>query len=199
MPQSSEEITGLLRDWRNGNRDALDKLIPIVYDDLRRIARRYIRRQAAGQTLQTTAVVHEAYMRLAGKDDVDWQNRAHFYGVCAQVMRSLLVDRARARGAAKRGGGLYRAPMVDPLDPSDNKAIDIIALDGALEGLASIDPRKAKIVELRYFGGLTVEETASFLDLSPITIKREWLKAKAWLYNELNNENRENRENRDDA
>ncbi|HUK89827.1 MAG TPA: ECF-type sigma factor [Blastocatellia bacterium] len=199
MPQSSEEITGLLRDWRNGNRDALDKLIPIVYDDLRRIARRYIRRQAAGQTLQTTAVVHEAYMRLAGKDDVDWQNRAHFYGVCAQVMRSLLVDRARARGAAKRGGGLYRAPMVDPLDPSDNKAIDIIALDGALEGLASIDPRKAKIVELRYFGGLTVEETASFLDLSPITIKREWLKAKAWLYNELNNENRENRENGDDA
>jgi RNA polymerase sigma-70 factor (ECF subfamily) len=196
MPQSSEEITGLLQDWRNGNRDALDKLIPIVYDDLRRIARRYIRQQPAGQTLQTTAVVHEAYMRLAGKDDVAWQNRAHFYGVCAQVMRSLLVDRARARGAAKRGGGLYRAPMVDPLDPSDNTGIDIITLDAALEGLACLDPRKAKIVELRYFGGLTVEETASFLDLSPITIKREWLKAKAWLYNELN---QKNRENRDDA
>jgi RNA polymerase sigma-70 factor, ECF subfamily len=193
MPQSSEEITGLLRDWRNGNRDALDKLIPIVYDDLRRIARRYIRKQPAGQTLQTTAVVHEAYMRLAGKDDLAWQNRAHFYGVCAQVMRSLLVDRARARGASKRGGGLYRAAMVDPLEPSNNTGIDIIALDSALEGLASLDPRKAKIVELRYFGGLTVEETASFLDLSPITIKREWLKAKAWLYNELNPGNRENR------
>jgi RNA polymerase sigma-70 factor, ECF subfamily len=169
MGQSPEEITALLQAWRNGNRQALDELMPIVYDELRRIAHRYIRRQAAGQTLQTTAVVHEAYLRLAGQDDIAWQNRAHFYGVCAQVMRSLLVDRARARQAAKRGGPQYKVSFVD--------------------GLAAIDPRKARIVELRYFGGLTVEETASFLEFSPITIKREWLKAKAWLYNELRQEN----------
>jgi|SRR5215813_4224305 len=185
MAQSPEEITGLLQAWRNGNRDALDKLVPMVYDDLRRIAHRYIRRQAPGQTLQTTAVVHEAYMRLAGHDDVAWQNRAHFYGVCAQVMRSLLVDRARARGAAKRAGGQFKVSVADSPGPSNNRDIDVVALDEALERLAAIDPRKARIVELRYFGGLSVEEAASFLDLSPITIKREWLKAKAWLYSEL--------------
>ena len=149
------------------------------------------RSQAAGQTLQTTAVVHEAYMRLAGQDDVAWQNRAHFYGVCAQVMRGLLVDRARARGAAKRGGGQFKVSVVDDLASKSNSDIDIVALDEALERLAAIDPRKARIVELRYFGGLTVEETGSFLELSPITIKREWLKAKAWLYNELCQENRD--------
>jgi len=191
MAQSPEEITALLKAWRNGNRDALDKLMPMVYDELRRIAHRYIRRQAAGQTLQTTAVVHEAYMRLAGQDDVAWQNRAHFYGVCAQVMRGLLVDRARARGAAKRGGGQFKVSVVDDLASKSNSDIDIVALDEALERLAAIDPRKARIVELRYFGGLTVEETGSFLELSPITIKREWLKAKAWLYNELCQENRD--------
>jgi RNA polymerase sigma factor (TIGR02999 family) len=189
MGQSPEEITALLQAWRNGNRQALDELMPIVYDELRRIAHRYIRRQAAGQTLQTTAVVHEAYLRLAGQDDIAWQNRAHFYGVCAQVMRSLLVDRARARQAAKRGGPQYKVSFVDGLAASNNKEIDILALDEALDSLAAIDPRKARIVELRYFGGLTVEETASFLELSPITIKREWLKAKAWLYNELRQEN----------
>src|SRR5262249_26822131 len=188
MAQSPEEITGLLQAWRTGNRDALDKLVPMVYDDLRRIAHRYIRRQAPGQTLQTTAVVHEAYMRLAGQDDVAWQNRAHFYGVCAQVMRSLLVDRARARRAAKRGGGQYKVSVVDDVASSSNRDIDIVALDDALQRLAAMDPRKARIVELRYFGGLTVEEAASFLDLSAITIKREWLKAKAWLYNELRQE-----------
>jgi RNA polymerase sigma factor (TIGR02999 family) len=191
MAQSPEEITRLLQAWRNGNRDALDKLMPIVYDELRQIAHRYIRRQAAGQTLQTTAVVHEAYIRLAGQDDVAWQNRAHFYGVCAQVMRGLLVDRARARGAAKRGGGQYKVSVVDDLASKSNSDIDVVALDEALERLAAIDPRKARIVELRYFGGLTVEETGSFLELSPITIKREWLKAKAWLYNELCQENRD--------
>ena len=191
MAQSPEEITALLKAWRNGNRDALDKLMPMVYDELRQIAHRYIRRQAAGQTLQTTAVVHEAYMSLAGQDDVAWQNRAHFYGVCAQVMRGLLVDRVRARGAAKRGGGQFKVSVVDDLASKSNSDIDIVALDEALERLAAIDPRKARIVELRYFGGLTVEETGSFLELSPITIKREWLKAKAWLYNELCQENRD--------
>jgi RNA polymerase sigma factor (TIGR02999 family) len=189
MAQSPEQITGLLQAWRNGNREALDELVPMVYDELRRIAHRYMRQQAAGQTLQTTAVVHEAYMRLAGQGEVAWQNRAHFYGVCAQVMRSLLVDRARARGAAKRGGGQYKVSVSDGLAASNNPDIDIVALDDALERFAAIDPRKARIVELRYFGGLTVEETAAFLDLSPITIKREWLKAKAWLYNELRQEN----------
>jgi RNA polymerase sigma factor (TIGR02999 family) len=189
MAQSPEQITGLLQAWRDGDRDALDQLVPMVYDELRRIAHRYMRRQAAGQTLQTTAVVHEAYMRLAGQDKVAWQNRAHFYGVCAQVMRSLLVDRARARGAEKRGGGQYKVSISDGIAASNNPDIDIVALDDALERFAAIDPRKARIVELRYFGGLTVEETAAFLDLSPITIKREWLKAKAWLYNELRQEN----------
>jgi RNA polymerase sigma factor (TIGR02999 family) len=163
----------------------------MVYDELRRIAHRYIRRQAPGQTLQTTAVVHEAYLRLAGQDDVAWQSRAHFYGVCAQVMRSLLVDRARARNAAKRGGGGYKVSVVDGVASSNDRDVDIVALDEALEGLAAIDPRKARIVELRYFGGLSVDETASFLELSPITIKREWLKAKAWLYNELREGNRD--------
>src|SRR5215467_11431787 len=133
MAQSPEEITGLLQAWRNGNRDALDKLVPMVYDDLRRIAHRYIRRQAPGQTLQTTAVVHEAYMRLTGHDDVAWQNRAHFYGICAQVMRSLLVDRARARGAAKRGGTGYKVSVSDGVAASNNPDIDIVALDDALE------------------------------------------------------------------
>ena len=189
MAQSPEQITGLLQAWRDGNRDALDELVPIVYDELRRIAHRYMRRQAAGQTLQTTAVVHEAYMKLAGQDGVAWQNRAHFYGVCAQVMRGLLVDRARARGAAKRGGAGYKVSVSDGVAASNAADFDIVALDDALQRLASIDPRKAHIVELRYFGGLTVEETAVFLDLSPITIKREWLKAKAWLYNELRQEN----------
>lgn len=189
MDQSAEEITGLLQAWRNGSRDALDKLMPVVYAELRRIAHRYVRRQGAGQTLQTTAVVHEAYIRLAGQDEVAWQSRAHFYCVCAQVMRSLLVDRARARGAAKRGGGQYKVSLVDEKASSNNRDLDVVALDEALERLAAIDPRKARIVELRYFGGLSVEETASFLDLSPITIKREWLKAKAWLYNELRPEN----------
>jgi len=185
MAQSPEQITGLLQAWRDGNKEALDELVPMVYDELRRIAHRYMRRQAAGQTLQTTAVVHEAYMRLAGQDEVAWQNRAHFYGVCAQVMRSLLVDRARARGAAKRGGTGYKVSVSDGVAASNTADVDIVALDDALQRLGSIDPRKAQIVELRYFGGLTVEETAAFLDLSPITIKREWLKAKAWLYNEL--------------
>ena len=188
MAQSPEQITGLLQAWRDGNRDALDELVPMVYDELRRIAHRYMRRQAAGQTLQTTAVVHEAYMRLAGQGDVAWQNRAHFYGVCAQVMRSLLVDRARARGAAKRGGAGYKVSVSDQAAPSNAADIDIVALDDALERFAAIDPRKARIVELRYFGGLTVEETAVFLELSPITVKREWLKAKAWLFNELRQE-----------
>jgi RNA polymerase sigma factor (TIGR02999 family) len=189
MAREPEQITGLLQAWRDGDRDALDQLVPMVYDELRRIAHRYMRRQAAGQTLQTTAVVHEAYMRLAGQDEIAWQNRAHFYGVCAQVMRSLLVDRARARGAAKRGGGQYKVSISDGVAAPGNPDIDIVALDDALERFAAIDPRKARIVELRYFGGLTVEETAAFLDLSPITIKREWLKAKAWLYNELRQEN----------
>jgi len=188
MAQSPEQITGLLQAWRDGNRNALDELVPIVYNELRRIAHRYLRRQPAGQTLQTTAVVHEAYLRLTGQDSVAWQNRAHFYGVCAQVMRSLLVDRARARNAVKRGGHGYKVSDVDGIAASTDRDLDIVALDEALERLASIDPRKARIVELRYFGGLTVEEAASFLDLSPITIKREWLKAKAWLYSELHTE-----------
>lgn len=185
MTHSPQAVTQLLLAWRGGDREAFDRLVPIVYDELRRLAHRYISKRHAGQTLQTTDLVNEAYLRLVGQDQVAWQDRAHFFAVAAQVMRSLLADRARAQGAAKRGGGrqvsLDEAAVVVP-----ERDIALLALDEALERMAAFDPRKLRIVELRYFGGLSVEETAEVMKLSPITIKREWLKAKAWLYSELN-------------
>lgn len=181
-----EEVSHLLAAWRNGDPEAFDKLMPIVYDELRRLAHRYMKRVAAGQTLQTTALVHEAYLRLAGREDVDWQSRAHFFAVCAQVMRNLLVDRARARQAIKRGGDRTRLSLEDVAAGSRQEYIELLALDAALEKLSAIDARKGRIIELRYFGGMSVEETASVLQLSPITVKREWVKARAWLYRELN-------------
>ncbi len=171
--------------WREGDLGAFDRLMPMVYDELRRLAHRYMRRVPEGQTLQTTALVHEAYLRLVGQGDVDWQNRAHFFAVCAQVMRSLLVDRARSRYAIKRGGGLRQVELEDAGAKSPSQDEKVMALDEALERLAAIDPRKSRIVEMRYFGGMSVEETAQVLDVSPITIKREWSKARAWLYREM--------------
>lgn len=180
-----QEVTQLLAAWREGDRRAFDRLVPMVYDELRAIAHRYNRKERLGYTLQTTALVHEAYLKLIDRGDVDWQDRQHFFAVCAQVMRHLLVDRARARNAAKRGGDGVRVSLDDAMAPTGVDA-DLLALNWALEKLAVMDQRKARIVELRYFGGLSVEETAEVMALSPVTIKREWLKAKAFLFSEIN-------------
>jgi RNA polymerase sigma factor (TIGR02999 family) len=186
MTNSKQEVTQLLLAWRNGDREAFDRLVPIVYDELRRLAHRYIAKKLAGRTLQTTDLVNEAYLRMVGQDQIAWHNRAHFFAVAAQVMRSLLVDRARSRQAAKRGGGGRQVSLDEAAVIVPERDVNILALNEALERLAAFDSRKLRIVELRYFGGLSVEETAEVMSLSPITIKREWLKAKAWLYSELN-------------
>ena len=185
MTPSTQQVSQLLLAWRAGDVAAFDRLMPMIYDELRRLAHRYMRRAPAGQTLQTTALVHEAYLRLAGHRVVDWQNRSHFFAVCAQVMRSLLVDRARSRQAQKRGGGLHQVELKDETAQAATQDEKLLALDEALERLASLDPRKTRIVEMRYFGGMSVEETAQVLNVSPITVKREWSKARAWLYREM--------------
>jgi RNA polymerase sigma factor (TIGR02999 family) len=180
-----EEVTRLLRDWRNGNRDALDQLMPLVYDELRRLARRHMRHQAPGHTLQTTAVVNEAYLRLIDQPGIDWQDRAHFFAVAAQAMRYLLVDHARSQHAAKRGGAAQHMELDEVAVIAPERSAEMLALDEALGRLAALDPRQGQIVELRYFGGLSLEETAEVMGISSITVRREWGKAKAWLYREL--------------
>jgi RNA polymerase sigma factor (TIGR02999 family) len=188
------EITRLLKAWVGGDPAALETLIPRVYDELRRIARRYMRRERPGNTLQTTALVNEVYLRLVDAGDVSWNDRAHFFAVAAQIMRRMLVDRARARTAAKRGGQLQRvdhstAVDLDALpDVSAGRDREIIAVDEALEALAKMDARKAKVIELRFFGGLSVEETAAVVNLSPQSVMRDWSLAKAWLIRELSKE-----------
>jgi RNA polymerase sigma-70 factor (ECF subfamily) len=189
MTPSPREVTQLLVDWRNGNQSALDGLLPLVYDELHRLAHNYMGRERPGHTLQTTALVNEAYMRLVNQNQVDWQSRAHFFANAAQVMRHLLVDYARRRKYAKRGGSARQITLDETALVSQERDTDLIALDEALERLAAIDLRKSRIVELRYFGGLSVEETSEVLAVSVITVKREWLKAKAWLYRELSQEN----------
>lgn len=185
MTASPQEVTQMLVDWRNGDKQALDRLMPLVYGELRRIASRYMRRERESHTLQTTALVNEAYLRLVGKNNVDWQNRAHFFAVAAQVMRHLLIDHARARERVRRGADPQQISLDEGALVSEQKGEELLALDEALTKLAEIDERKVKIVELRYFGGLSAEETAEALGVSEITVKREWLKAKAWLYREL--------------
>jgi RNA polymerase sigma factor (TIGR02999 family) len=185
MAVAPQEVSQLLVEWRNGDQQALDKLMPLVYDELRRIASRYMRRERAGHTLQTTALVNEAFLRMVGQQNVDWQNRAHFFGVAASVMRHLLVDRARANGRVRRGGHPQQVTLDEAAVVSEQKGEELLALDEALTKLNEIDKRKVKIVELRYFSGLSAEETAEVLGVSEITVKREWLKAKAWLYREL--------------
>lgn len=180
-----ENVTQLLVNWRNGDETALDQLMPIIYDELHRLAKRYMSRERRNHTLQTTALVNEAYLRLVGQGQAEWRNRAHFFGVAAQVMRHVLVDHARSRQYAKRGGEARRVTLDDNLAISHEDQIEVLALDEALNRLAALDERKGRIVELRYFGGLSVEETAEVLELSAITVKRDWLKAKAWLYREL--------------
>jgi RNA polymerase sigma factor (TIGR02999 family) len=186
MPKSSKEVTQLLLAWNGGDKDALDRLMPLVYDELRRLARRYMMRESPGHTLQTTALVNEAYMRLVDWKNVHWQNRAHFFGVSAQLMRRILVDFARSRQQLKREGAAHPVSLDEALVVSSERGEDLVALDDALKALAEIDARKSRIVEMRFFGGLSVEETAEVVGIAPITVMREWTKAKAWLYRELN-------------
>lgn len=186
MASTSGNVTQLLMEWRNGDRQALDALIPIVYDELRAIARRYMNRERSGHTLQTAALINEAYLRLVDKQDIAWQNRTHFFAISARIMRNLLVDYARARQMEKRGGGAVQVSLNEAIAGNEPEmTVDMLSLDEALTRLAEFDERKARIVELRFFGGLSADETAEALDLSEITIKREWLKAKAWLFREL--------------
>ena len=185
------EVTGLLKAWGTGDEEALGRLTPVVYDELRRIARRHMRNERAGNTLQTTALIHEAYLRLVDIERAEWQDRVHFFAVCAQIMRRILLDRARRRSTAKRGGEMKMinhssAINLDEIpDIASAKAAQLIAVDDALDSLAKIDERKAQVIELRYFGGLTVEETAEALNISPQSVMRDWKLAKAWLLREL--------------
>jgi RNA polymerase sigma factor (TIGR02999 family) len=181
---ASPDVTGLLRAWAAGNPDALEQLTPLIYDELRRIARRYMR-QRQPQTLQTTALAHEACLRLMGVEGLSWQDRAHFFAVAAQMMRRILVDSARARVAAKRQGGWLRVTLSPELPLAADQDPILLALDDALEVLAKLDSRKARVVELRYFGGLTVEETAEVLKISPDSVMRDWRLAKPWLAREV--------------
>jgi RNA polymerase sigma factor (TIGR02999 family) len=177
-----KEITGLLLDWGNGNGAAFDQLIPLVYQELHRLAHQYLRRERAGNTLQTTALINEAYLKLVDYKKMRWQDRAHFFAVAAQVMRRILVERARSRQCDKRGGAAQRVSLDEAADLALEHAPDLIALDDALTRLATFAPRKVRIVELRYFGGLNLEETAEILGVSSPTVQREWRAAKAWLY-----------------
>jgi RNA polymerase sigma factor (TIGR02999 family) len=185
---ASQEITRLLQGWSDGDEQALAKLTPVLYKELHRMAHRYMRQERPGHTLQTTALINEAYLRLIGWKNVRWQNRAQFFGVSAQLMRKILVDFARSRNYAKRGSGARVVSLEDvPVVPRD-RARDILALDDALQRLADIDPRKSQIVELRFFGGLSLEETAEVLKVSSRTIRREWDLAKAWISRQMSAE-----------
>jgi RNA polymerase sigma factor (TIGR02999 family) len=182
---SPPDVTALLAEWSRGEHRALNQLLPLVYAELRRIAARQLRNERAGHTLQPTALVHEVYLRLVDQRNVDWQNRAHFFGVAAQVMRRILVDHARRHKAGKRGEGLPRVSMEEAKEVAAPDGIPVLALDQALDRLAGMDAELARIVELRAFGGLTIEEAACVLKMSPTTAKREWRTAKAWLTREL--------------
>jgi len=179
------DVTQMLVALSNGRPEALDELMPLVYDELRQLADRYLRRERPDHTLQATALVHEAYLRLIDQKEARWQDRAHFIGIAAYLMRQILVGYAVHHGAAKRGGSDYKLALEEALDIAQEQAVDILALDDALKGLSELDPQRGRLVELRFFGGLTVEETAEVLGLSPRTVKREWRSAKAWLYREL--------------
>ena len=180
MP-TPEDVTRLLADWQQGDPTALEQLIPLVYEELRRRAAAYLARERPGHTLQPTALVHETFLRLAEQRNIQWKNRSHFLGVSAQLMRLVLVDHARSRRAAKRGGGARRVTFTDELAREADGDELVVALDDALRQLEELDPRQSRVVEMRFFGGLSVEETAAALDLSPATVKREFRMARAWL------------------
>lgn len=181
----SSQTTELLRAWAKGDAGALEQLTPRVYHALRRIAAQFMQNERPGRTLQTTALVHEAYLKLIDVTNVDWQHRAHFFAVSARIMRHILLDRARRRVAAKRGGPLPRVNLDELPDVGSGRARELIALDDALNALANVDPRKARVIELRFFGGLSVKETAEVLKVSPDTVMRDWRLARAWLLAEL--------------
>ena len=180
-----QEVTRLLLNWSRGDRAALDRLMPLVSAELRRLAHRYMRREPAGQTLQTTALVNEAYLRLIDASQVEWRDRVHFFAISANLMRRILVDHARTRGYKKRGGGVVMVPLDEDHAVAPQRPADVIALDEALEALAAFDPQGARIVELRFFGGLSVDETAEVLEVSPRTIDRDWAAARVWLLDRL--------------
>ncbi|HEX8247144.1 MAG TPA: sigma-70 family RNA polymerase sigma factor [Pyrinomonadaceae bacterium] len=190
-PHSPEEITAMLRAWGDGHREALDALVPLVYDELHRQAHRFLRGERPNHTLQTSALINEAYLRLVGQKDVEWQNRTHFFGIAANMMRRILVDYAKTKQRVKRGGADENLPLEEALTvvaeiTNEDTQIDLILLNEALNKLTALDERQARIVELRYFSGLTVEETAQVLDVSEMTVKRDWNVAKAWLRRAIN-------------
>lgn len=189
MAMETPDVTILLKEWRSGRREALDRLMPLVYDELRSLASSYLRRERIGHTLQSTALVNEAFVRMVNQRDVEWQNRAHFFGIAAQMLRRILVDHARSRNANKRGSGVVALSLNEEIAVVDKQDWDVITVDDALEGLAKLDEQQAKLVELRFFGGLTIEETAEALGVSASTVKREWLAAKAWLSREIARKN----------
>ena len=182
---SSHQVSQLLRRWSAGDREALDQLMPLVYGELRRIARRYMAQQARDHTLQTTALIHEAYLRLVGQEEKRWENRAHFFGVAAQAMRHILVDYARTQHRAKRGGGAFQVSLDEVFKICADRSSELTALDDALTELAKLDERQSKVVEMRFFGGLTEEEMAAVLNVSPRTVSGDWSMARSWLLREL--------------
>jgi RNA polymerase sigma factor (TIGR02999 family) len=188
MTPTSHEITQLLLAWSEGDKQALDRLVPLVYDELRRLAQNYMRKERAGQTLQTTALIHEAYLRLIDADRVQWRNRAHFFGIAARLMRQILVARARERGCQKRGGGAERVSLDEAMVIDERLDEDLVALDEALGELSQFDARMAQVVEMRFFGGLTEEEIAAALDVSTKTVRRDWRLARSWMRRKLSGE-----------
>lgn len=184
-PDEAPFVTGLLRRWQEGDEAALNQLLPLVQETLHRLAHRHVNRERPGHTLQTTALVNEAFIRLVGQQDVDWESRAHFFAVSAQVMRHILVDYARQRASGKRGGGLRRVTLDADLDVSGERSAELVALHDALVALEKINPRGSRVVELRYFGGMNNREAAAILQVSETTVERDWRLARAWLYREL--------------
>jgi len=185
MASDSDNVTRLLLEWGDGNQQALEALVPLIYKELRNLAHNFLYRERPGHTLQTTALVHEAYLKLIDQNDARWQNRAHFFAIAAQAMRRILIDSARKHAAAKRGGPQEELSLDEVADIALEPDSNLLKLDEALNQLAKIDPRQSRIVELRYFGGLTIEETAEVISVSPATVKREWMMARAWLHQEI--------------
>lgn len=185
LQSGPQQITALLSSWGNGDRTALEQLMPLVYDELRKMARQYIRRQPIGHTFQTTDLIHEAYLKLSKRDEPGWRNRAHFFGVASRAMRHILVDYARSKQSQKRGGWQERVTLSDEYAAGGDRARELIALDDALRALAKLDERKSRIVELKYFAGITNDEIAEVLQVSPETVKRDWRFARTWLLREL--------------
>jgi RNA polymerase sigma factor (TIGR02999 family) len=185
LSTSPHVVTRLLVDWGNGDPHALEKLTPLVYQELKRLAARYLRRERREHTLQSTALVHEAWLRLIDQKQVHWQNRAQFFGIAAEMIRRILIDHARGRQAAKRGDGAIKLSLDDALAAPNRRDLDLVALDDALRDLGKLDPQQSRLVELRFFAGLSIEESAEVLGISPATVKREWTAAKAWLYREI--------------